>query len=340
LSSRCGAGARRDDVALAIDIGGSNVRAGLVRRDGELLGVTRIATSNLAAPGVVLDLVRQMASDLVRSVHERSGPMGTGVSIAGFVTQSGLVTATAHLSPAWVGLDLRRELADLPQPQRYGLDSPTPALGEAYFGAGKGKSDLVYVTVSTGIGAAIVVRGRHWGGAMGWAGGIGHTIIDEASDRQCPGCGNQGCLETFAARQGIETTAREIMAIAPPGELFRLCGGDSRNMTVQLVAEAAAVGDPAAVEALRRAGHALGVGLTNLIDVLAPALVVVGGGIASAGDLLLEPARAVVRDRAFPPILRDVPIVPAALGDLSGLFGAAVMVLRDVRVADPTIVFP
>lgn len=340
MNSRSGAGTRGDDVALAIDIGGSNVRAGLVRGDGELLGVRRIATSNLAAPAIVLDQVRQMASDLLRSGPERAGPIGTGVSIAGFVTQSGLVTATAHLSPAWVGLDLRQELADLPQPQSYGLDSPSPALGEAYFGAGKGKSDLVYVTVSTGIGAAIVFHGRHWGGAMGWAGGIGHTIIDEASDRRCPGCGNRGCLETFAARLGIETTAIELMDIAPPGELFRLCCGDPRNMTVQFVAEAATAGDSAAIEALRRAGHALGVGLTNLIDMLAPTLVVVGGGIVAAGDLLLEPARAVVRDRAFPPILRSVPIVPAALGDLSGLFGAAVMVLRDVRVADPMLVLP
>jgi glucokinase len=328
-------GSRHDSIALALDIGGTNIRAGLIRGDGTLLSIERAPTPLSTTNEEVLGLVRRMATDQIRRLPARANLLGTGISIAAFVTQAGLVTATAHLSPSWAGADLGRLLVDLPAPLRFGLDSPSPAIGEAYFGAGKGQPDLVYVTVSTGIGAAVIVGGQHWGGGVGWAGGIGHTIIDETSDRCCRGCGNRGCLETFAARQGIEMTTIELMRRNPASKLAVMTGGDPRRVTARLVTDSAINGDPIAAEVLRRAGHALGIGLTNLVDVLAPSLVVVGGGIAAAGDLLLEPARAVVRSRAFPPVLRDVRIVPAALGDLSGLYGAAALVLRDVHVADP-----
>jgi glucokinase len=320
-------------VALAIDVGGTNIRVGLVRDDGKLLTIERAETPRGGSPGEVMPIIQTLTK---RVLSSRQGDLaGTGVSIAAFVTPRGVVTATAHLSTSWIGVDLHRELRGLPVPRVYGLDSPAPALGEAYFGAGQGVTDLVYVTLSTGIGAAVVWQGRHWGGGAGWAGGIGHTIVDETSDRTCSGCGNRGCLETFAARQGIEATARELMAADPGGMLDQLTKGDPDRLTSQLVAEAAHTGDGGAREVFRRAGHALGIGLTNLIDVLAPSLVVVGGGISGAGELILDPARAVVRARAFPPALRDVPILPAALGDLSGVYGAAAMVLQDVRVECP-----
>jgi glucokinase len=322
-------------VALAFDIGGTSIRGGFVRSDGRLLAIRRASTPPTALPRDTLEVMLTMARDLLQITPSDAQLTGTGISIAAFVTQTGRVTATAHLAPSWVDTDLDALLTELPAPHAFGLDSPTAALGEAYFGAGKGARDLVYVTVSTGIGAAVVIDGRHWGGGSGWAGGIGHTIIDEKSDRICAGCRNRGCLETFAARQGIETTAAELMLEHPFGKLAQLTGNDPANVSARLVAEAAAAGDPGAVEALARAGHALGLGLTNLVDVLGPTMVIVGGGIALSGDPFLEPARAVVRSRAFPPILRQVPIVQARLGDLSGLYGAAAMVLYDAHVATP-----
>jgi glucokinase len=174
--------------------------------------------------------------------------------------------------------------------------------------------------------------GKYLTGGLGWAGGVGHIIIDEKSPRVCEGCGNHGCLETFAARQGIIQTALEKIESYPHSLLARLVRQNTVQLSPKLIAEAAMKGDKAAVEVFEHAGHALGIGLTNLINIVSPELVVVGGGIALAGDLLLEPARQVVRERAFPPQHRKVNIVPAELKDLSGMLGAASLVFFDLRI--------
>lgn len=321
-------------LALAVDVGGTRIKVGLISRDGRLLSVQRIGTPSLAEPEFVVSKMLLLAHELCAAQQiDRSSVHGIGVSMAGFVTAEGMVTATAHLSREWIGYDLKtRLLQDWQVPCYFALDTPAPTLGEAYFGAGRGINDFVYVTVSTGIGAGIVANGKYFTGGLGWAGGVGHSIVDENSGRVCEGCGNAGCLETFAAKQGILTTARELLRSFPDSEILNLARGNQEAITPQIVFEAARAGDPLAQTVFQRAGHALGVGLTNLIDIVAPQQVVIGGGIAQAGDLLLDPARAVVRERAFPPQLRRTEIVQAALGDLSGVYGAAAMVFYDVRV--------
>jgi glucokinase len=320
------------DLALAVDIGGTQIKAGVIRDDGTILALQRLDTPATASPDAVVCLLLALLGDLSAETGTPIDRMaGIGISIAAFITAQGLVTATAHLSRAWIGFDLRARLAqDLPANYYFALDTPAPALGEAYFGAGKDADDFVYMTVSTGIGAGIIANGRYFVGGLGWAGGVGHIIVDETSERVCGGCGNHGCLETFAARQGIVASAAEAIRLYPESRLASLAAG--AELTPRLVCEAAAAGDPAAIEVFARAGHYLGIGLTNLIDIVSPSRVVVGGGIALAGDLLLEPARAVVRERAFPPRNREAQIVPAALGDLSGMYGAAAMVFHDLRI--------
>jgi glucokinase len=261
---------------------------------------------------------------------------GIGVSFAGFVTSNGMVTATAHLSQEFVGLNLYSLFSQqIPSRYYFSLDTPTPTLGEAYFGAGRGFADFAYVTVSTGIGAGIMVNGKYFTGGLGWAGGVGHIIIDETSELVCEGCGNHGCLETFAAKQGIVAMAEEMVRQFPDSQILKLAHSRPEPITPLLVYEAAQAGDPAARQVFERAGHALGLGLVSLADIVAPARIIVGGGIAQAGDLLLEPARKVVRERAFPPRIRTVEIVQADLGDLSAVFGAAAMVLYDLHINNP-----
>jgi glucokinase len=224
---------------------------------------------------------------------------------------------------------------NLPTEYYFSLDTPTPTLGEAYFGAGIGVDDFAYVTVSTGIGAGIMVNGKYFTGGLGWAGGVGHIIIDEKSERVCEGCGNRGCLETFAAKQGILATAYDLAREHPDSLILALAEGRPEAITPELVCRAAEAGDPAAVEVFKRAGHALGLGLVSLADIVAPTRIIIGGGIAQAGEFLLEPARSVVQARAFPPRIREVEIVQAALGDLSAVFGAAAMVFYDLRINSP-----
>lgn len=327
----------RDDLAIALDIGGTAIKAGLIRRDGELLALRREATPAHEAPELVVRRILALIDEIGDSCGVApTAVRGIGISMAGFVTTDGVVTATAHLSREWIGYDLRsRLLADLPSHYYFALDTPAPTLGEAYYGAGKGIPHFVYVTVSTGIGAGIIADGRIFVGGLGWAGGVGHMIIDEHSPRVCTGCGNAGCLETFAASQGITATAQELMAEHPGSLIHTLAAGHAGGITPRLVFEAAQQGDAAALEVWQRAGHALGIGLVALVNIVSPTRVVVGGGIAQAGDLLLEPARAVVRERAFPPRHRTAQIVQAALGDLSGAYGAAAMVFYDLLVSPP-----
>jgi glucokinase len=329
-------------LALAIDIGGTNIKGGIITRDGELLTHAYAATPARTEPETV---VRELLG-LVKNLCEQSGTCleqldGIGVSMAAFVTADGKVTATAHLSREWIGYNLKTRLAaDLPLEAYFSLDTPAPTLGEFYYGAGRGIADLAYVTVSTGVGAGIIVQGKYFTGGLGWAGGVGHIIIDENSPHVCEGCRNHGCLETFAAKQGILATTRELAHLHPESLIWtlsggRLAAGSLDAVTPQMVCQAAQAGDPTAIEVFRRAGHALGLGLISLADIVAPSRIVVGGGIARAGELLLGPARRVIQERAFPPRIREVEVVQAALGDLSGIYGAAAMVFYDLRINSP-----
>jgi glucokinase len=321
-------------LALAVDIGGTHIKAGLIQKNGELLGICRIDTPAHASPEYIVREILEISNKLFReSDVDISQIDGVGVSLAGFVTASGMVTATAHLSREWVGYDLNKRLMqDFNTNLYFALDTPAPTIGEAYYGAGKDLDDFIYITVSTGIGAGIISGKSYYTGGLGWAGGVGHTIIDEKSPRICQGCGNHGCLETFAAKQGIIATTLEQIMLYPQSQLAETVTRNRKALTPKLVFEIAARGDETARQVFKIAGHALGIGLTNLTDIVAPTRIVVGGGIAQAGDLLLEPAREVVRQRAFPPRLRQVEIVQAALGDLSGIYGAAAMVFHDLKI--------
>ena len=322
------------NLALALDVGGTNIKGGIFTRDGRLLASCVKSTPAKEHPETVilqmLDLIRALCTEC--SIEPDSLD-GIGISMAAFLTADGVVTATAHLSREWLGYDLKTRLfGEVPLEYYFSLDTPAPTLGEAYYGAGQGVLDLAYVTVSTGIGAGILVGGKYFVGGLGWAGGMGHIILDEHSTRLCEGCGNYGCLETFAAKNGIITTAQELSAADPAGRILELAHGDPANITPRLVYQAAMLGDPVALKVFRRAGHALGLGLVSLADIIAPTRIIIGGGIAQAGELLLGPAREVVQTRAFPPRIRQVEIVQAALGDLSGIYGAAAMVFYDLRI--------
>ena len=326
----------RDDgpLALAFDVGGTKIKAALIGLTGESHSVRRIDTPRKAPPGLIVPKILETVAELcAENSVSVSDLMGIGISLAAFITADGVVTATAHLSPEWIGYDLRKSLRQVLDTEFYfSLDTPAPTLGEAYYGAGKSIDHFAYVTVSTGIGAGIIADGKYYIGGLGWAGGVGHIIIDETSSRVCDGCGNAGCLETFAATQGFITTTRELLRDNPHSLILSLVHGDQEAITPRVVFEAAQQQDTVAREVWQRVGHVLGIGLTNLANVISPTRIIIGGGIAQAGELLLEPARDVIRKRAYPPQHRQVEVVQAALGDLSGVYGAAAMVFHDLRI--------
>src|SRR5439155_17974101 len=201
-------------------------------------------------------------------------------------------------------------------------DANVAAWGGFRFGAGMGSGDMLLVTAGTGIGGGIVHGGRLFRGAHGFAAEIGHVIVEPGGPR-C-GCGNLGCLESVASGRAIDRLGRAAAAEHPRSELALLAGGDPAMATGPVVTRAARAGDPIAVRVLSEVGRRLGEGIAGLVNVLDPEVVVVGGGVIDAGELLLEPARAAFREavegHAFRP---DVPIVAAALGNDAGAIGAA-----------------
>jgi glucokinase len=205
-------------------------------------------------------------------------------------------------------------------PAFVGNDANLAALGEHRFGAGRGVNDLVYLTISTGIGGGVILDGRLFEGGGGLGGEVGHITV-EAEGPPCL-CGSRGCLEAVASGPAIARAVRAAIAAGRSSSLVDRVGGDLSRITAREVSEAARDGDDLAREALRRAGFYIGVALVSLMYLLNPALFVIGGSVAKAGDLLFGPIHETVEDRAPEVYRRGVSIRPAALGDDVGLLGA------------------
>jgi glucokinase len=315
--------------AIAVDIGASAIKSTVISPDGVVRAITRAPTPGSAsgATTLLVETIRDLLRETAMTLNDIAG---IGISLAAFVTAEGEIVATAHLSQDWVGFPLGETLrSELPTNHYFALDAPAPTLGEAHFGAGRGLSDFAYVTVSTGVGAGLFAGGSLYTGGLGWAGGVGHVVVDPNGKRQCTGCGNYGCVETYAALQGVLALAQEAIQRSPESSLAAI---PSLDLSPKVIAEAACAGDAGARWVYEQAGHHLGLGLTSLVDIFSPVRIVVGGGIALAGDLLLEPARRVIQRSAYPPVHRTVEVVPAELGDLSGAFGVAAMVFHDIRI--------
>jgi glucokinase len=285
---------------LAADLGASNVRTALVDAAGVIAHRYATHTDPADPVGSLLACLRRTA-DAARTAG--AGPVGVAVAALGPLDLTvGALERESTLLPGTELVAITGPVAAATGlPVVLERDTVVAALGEAGYGAARGVADFLYLTVSTGIGGAVVCGGRVLTGAHGLAGEVGHFPVDLAGPA-C-GCGLTGCLEVLAAGSGIAAAG----------------GQDARAVTA-----AAAAGEPAAVAVLQRARAAFAAALVGLVNAYDPALVVVGGSIARGqGDLLLGPAREAVRRHAYGRAARSVPVVPAALGDDAGLAGGA-----------------
>jgi glucokinase len=307
--------------AIGVDIGGTKIAAGVVAEDGRILERVRVPTppddelATLAALHAVVDELRDR-DPRVEAI---------GVGAAGLVERPG---GNARWAPhnTYRRLELRRLLHERTGlPTSVDNDGNAAAWAEARFGAGAVSDDLVLVNVGTGIGGGLVLNGQLYHGEHGFAGELGHLIVDPGGDR-CP-CGNRGCLEAMASGSTLGRLGREAAAADPGGRLAALAGGPDL-VTGEVVFAAAAEGDKPALALFERVGHWLGVGIASLVTIFDPDLVVVGGGVAATGDLLLAPARASFERYVHARDHRDLPpVVPARLGPDAGLVGAATLAL-------------
>jgi glucokinase len=205
-------------------------------------------------------------------------------------------------------------------------DASAAALGEHRFGAGRGVSNLILLTIGTGIGGGIISDGRLYQGTSGNAGEIGHMTVD-VNGKRCT-CGNVGCLETLVSGTALAEAARRRINQGEESSLHGPASGRVTDITAEDIGAAAAGGDALARDVIAGAAAYLGVGLVNVVNIFNPEMIIIGGGLAKLGDLLLEPARKMVKERSFPMAAGAVRIVTARLGDDAGVCGAAVFAIE------------
>ncbi|MDE2981254.1 MAG: ROK family protein [Gemmatimonadota bacterium] len=307
---------------VGVDIGGTNLRVGRVPLEGGAppVAVRRCHTRAASGSDRVLDRIVTMIRESVTDVG-RENVAGIGLGAPGPLdTESGVVAETPNLG--WRDYPLRDLVAEAcGMPATLDNDANCFTYGEWWMGAGRGCRRLVGITLGTGIGGGIVIDGEIHRGASGGAGEVGHMSVDFRG-RRCP-CGARGCVEAYASGPAI--AARAIEAIPDGGDsvLASIVDGDLGEITAEIVCAAATAGDRHAEGVLRDTARILATAVANLIHLLNPDAVVIGGGVANAGERLLRPLRREVRGRVFGTHMRACRIVRSELGDSAGVIGAA-----------------
>jgi glucokinase len=313
-------------LAIGVDIGGTKVAAGVVDEGGGVLALVRRPT-----PSEDVAETEAAIAEVVAELGARYEVVAVGIGAAGWIgNDRGTVLFSPHL--AWRNEPLRDALADrIGLPVTVENDANAAAWAEYRYGAARGERVVVCVTLGTGIGGGLVVSGILYRGAHGVACEWGHMSV-VPDGRRCA-CGNRGCWEMYASGSALARDARELAEISPVAahRLLRLVDGNPAALTGLDVTIAAREGDPAAVEIFTAMGRWLGRGIADLAAIIDPSVVVVGGGVSEAGDLLLAPAReafaTTLTGRGFRPAS---PIRLAALGPDAGLVGAADLARRRV----------
>ena len=310
-------------VFIGIDLGGTTLKGSLVSPTGEIIHETRNDTEKREA-GALLD--RVIESALALRDHKSAGGQvgGIGIGIPGLVNRRTNRVEVMPNLPELSEIDITTELT-----RRTGLpvildnDANAAAYGELQVGAARGRKEVFFITLGTGIGAGLIINGDIYRGAAGFAGEFGHMTIDPEGI-ECA-CGNIGCLETIASGPNIVRRTRERLYRDRTSSLSRLAIPRDREFTAEDIAHAAREGDEMAQVMMERTGMFLGIALAAVINLLNVEMVVMGGGVMDAGDLILKPTIKETRRRAFPPSFGSCEIVIARLGPAAGMIGAALM---------------
>ncbi|MFZ5823989.1 MAG: ROK family transcriptional regulator [Bacillota bacterium] len=315
---------------IGAELGAGHVRAIMSDLSGNVVRRVKYRVES-TDPMVEIDRVEAAVRELIETMPQTRLPIpvaGVGLGITGLVDKKvGLWRYSPHFDvtdlPVVELLERRLVL-----PVWIENDARAMAWGERSFGAARGVDNLCFIRVGVGLGAGIIIGGELYGGAHEGAGEIGHTIVLENGPR-CR-CGSDGCLETLASAVAIARRARERLRAGESSLVLQLAGGEIESVIATTVIEAAEAGDPLARETLAEAGRYLGLGIGSLVNLLNPAMVVVGGGTSRAGEWLLAPLRAAATSRALPTVREKIPIVQTALGEDSGPLGGAALVIEEL----------
>ncbi len=309
---------------IGIDVGGTNVKIALVGDKGNIIYSNSIPTRAEMGYEYTINNMKQAVSDLLKETNSNCKDIeGIGFGFPGQVDyQQGIVRLAPNI-PGWVNIPIAKVFEEeFNIPTRVDNDVRCAALGELNFGAGKGCQNLICITVGTGIGSGLVINGKLVRGASNSAGEIGHIKLDMYGGPLC-GCGDRGCLEAFASGPSIVSMAEEYIKGGKSTKYRELANPD---ITPYIVSEAAKQGDRVAQKIFTIMGEYIGIGLTSVVNLLNPEKIIIGGGVADAGDILLSPIRETIAKRAIPISASAVEIVSAQLGNTAGVIGASLLI--------------
>jgi glucokinase len=315
-----------NDLVLGVDVGGTKVAVGVATTRGEVRSIIDEPTRAGEGPDAIINRLVELAH---RAVAEAGTGLehiaAIGIGCGGPLDPARGVILDPPNLPGWTSVPLRERLEHgLGRTAHLANDADAAALGEHRFGAGRGVDNLVYVTISTGIGGGAIVGGSLLMGESGNATEIGHMSVN--IDGWACQCGRSGCPEAFASGTNIARRAREALAAGEASVLAK-----APTVSAREVADAARAGDPLALRVWDETVEVLGAMIANVLNVFNPRLVILGGGVARAGDLLFEPVRRLAAAQVLGPQAHDAAIVPAELGERTGILGAVAVALEHIE---------
>lgn len=312
---------------IGIDVGGTNVKIALVDDNGKIIYSNSVPTYAKMGYEYTVNNIKQAIKDLMKETNTTPSDIeGIGFDFPGQVDCKTGVVKLAPNIPGWVNVPIAQMIEnEFHIPTRIDNDVRCAALGELKFGAGRGCENFICITVGTGIGSGIVINGKVVRGATNAAGELGHIKLQMNGGPIC-GCGDTGCLEAFASGPAIVAMAQEYIKGEKSTKFREMAAVEGGEITPYMVAKAAEEGDPVAKRIFEIVGEYIGIGLTSVINLLNPERVIIGGGVAESGELLLGPIRKTIKERAMVVAGNAVEIVPAQLGNSAGVIGASMLI--------------
>lgn len=310
-------------LTLGVDLGGTKILTALIDHHGEMLARDQSPTPAEKGPEEVIRAIRESAGRCFdQACLDASAIEAVGIGAPGPSNpETGVLFTSPHL-PRWRDVPLVGLLEKKFKKRAFLInDANAAVLAELNSGAAQGLSQVIYLTISTGIGGGIIIDGRLYTGAIGCAAELGHMTINDQGPR-C-NCGNYGCLEALASGTALAREGRRRIREGAQTALLECASGDIEKVDARTIRIAAEKGDALARELVARAGYYLGVGLGNLLNIFNPQMIIIGGGVSSMGDMLLAPAYKTAGERAYEAAFSMVKFAGPKLGKNSGVLGAA-----------------
>ena len=306
---------------LAMDVGGTNVIAGLVDEDGRVAARHRFPTRTSRSPREIMDDMAVHLRELAAMAPEGGKPEALAVGLPGWINQQEGLLIKAPNMPGWVEVPMAEIMSHaLGLPVCLENDTNLYALGEWLHGAGRGLTNLIVVTLGTGVGGGLILEGKLWNGSFASAVEIGHMPL--GPDGALCGCGRRGCLETVASATGMSRLGRQWLAQGKT----TVYTGPPEELTPKIMYDLAQVGDPMSLDVFRQAGEALGLVLSSIFNLLGLEGAVIGGGAAGAFDFIRPHLEAVVAERLIVAEPRQIKLLLSELGEDAPLIGGAALV--------------